>query len=390
MSGGLCVAPDESEVYNAGGERILTVGASTIVSRNGRWALIVQNNFGGSYMLSVADLADRRHFADGRPVFGPRTVGSYGVADDGSVIDPSYRGIFLLHRDGKNEQLSDKSGLQMAGAIDSAAETAAWVIDETLSVWRRGKGVAVLGEHSANPVITADGALVLVRARVGDGYQCVIVRTDGSGSKQVTFEPEGIRTATVSGNGHVVWAVTIRGRLLKVDLFDRTTAGGYRPRPFLLGTPFQPSINPGLEDYASSPGAPLSFQASVVPTDLFSVRVGELSAPILEIGNGTVTVQMPWEAMAATPYSPYQIEIVPEQPSGWTSAASLRMYPADPRFTAVAHQEFEGAVDEAHPAHPGEIIHLYGTGFGPVSPPVPTGQTAPYRRCPPPLRWNAR
>jgi uncharacterized protein (TIGR03437 family) len=49
------------------------------------------------------------------------------------------------------------------------------------------------------------------------------------------------------------------------------------------------------------------------------------------------------------------------------------MYPAYPRFTAVADQEFEGAVDEAHPAHPGEIIHLYGTGFGLLSPPVPTG-----------------
>jgi len=90
LSGGLCVAPDESEVYNASGERILTAGGSTIVSRNGRWALIVQNNFGGSYMLFVADLQTGVTSPTDAAGFGPRTVGSYSIADDGTVIDPSY------------------------------------------------------------------------------------------------------------------------------------------------------------------------------------------------------------------------------------------------------------------------------------------------------------
>ncbi len=48
-----------------------------------------------------------------------------------------------------------------------------------------------------------------------------------------------------------------------------------------------------------------------------------------------------------------------------------------PKLTVSAHQDFSGPITSSQPAQPGEIIHLYGSGFGPVTPPVPDGEAAP-------------
>jgi uncharacterized protein (TIGR03437 family) len=41
------------------------------------------------------------------------------------------------------------------------------------------------------------------------------------------------------------------------------------------------------------------------------------------------------------------------------------------------HQDFSGPITSDKPAQSGEIIHLYASGFGPVTPPVPDGAPAP-------------
>src|SRR6516164_346343 len=41
------------------------------------------------------------------------------------------------------------------------------------------------------------------------------------------------------------------------------------------------------------------------------------------------------------------------------------------------HQDFSGPITSDKPARSGEIIHLYASGLGPVTPPVPDGATAP-------------
>ena len=43
----------------------------------------------------------------------------------------------------------------------------------------------------------------------------------------------------------------------------------------------------------------------------------------------------------------------------------------------IAHQDFHGLVSAADPAHPDEILHLYLTGLGAVTPAVATGQPTP-------------
>jgi enamine deaminase RidA (YjgF/YER057c/UK114 family) len=48
-----------------------------------------------------------------------------------------------------------------------------------------------------------------------------------------------------------------------------------------------------------------------------------------------------------------------------------------PKLLASVHQDFSGQITSGQPARAGEIIHLYGSGFGPVTPPVPDGASAP-------------
>jgi enamine deaminase RidA (YjgF/YER057c/UK114 family) len=48
-----------------------------------------------------------------------------------------------------------------------------------------------------------------------------------------------------------------------------------------------------------------------------------------------------------------------------------------PKLMSSMHQDFSGPVTSTKPAQSGEIIHLYASGFGPVTPGVPDGAAAP-------------
>lgn len=48
-----------------------------------------------------------------------------------------------------------------------------------------------------------------------------------------------------------------------------------------------------------------------------------------------------------------------------------------PKLLTSVHQDFSGQITSSQPASAGEIIHLYGSGFGPVTPPVADGVSAP-------------
>ncbi len=65
------------------------------------------------------------------------------------------------------------------------------------------------------------------------------------------------------------------------------------------------------------------------------------------------------------------------QPSNSFSTQKQNFAPAffisgNTNYAAAQHADYS-LVDAAHPAKPGETIMIYGTGFGPTNPPVPTG-----------------
>jgi enamine deaminase RidA (YjgF/YER057c/UK114 family) len=48
-----------------------------------------------------------------------------------------------------------------------------------------------------------------------------------------------------------------------------------------------------------------------------------------------------------------------------------------PKLMSSAHQDFSGPITSDKPARSGEVIHVFASGLGPVTPAVPDGATAP-------------
>jgi uncharacterized protein (TIGR03437 family) len=143
-----------------------------------------------------------------------------------------------------------------------------------------------------------------------------------------------------------------------------------------IGSPFVTSITPagpgsaGEADGASLAGAEL--------------RIDGRTAPLLYSSPSAIVFQIPWETRAE------DVELTLDTATGPFLAAfpvSLREINAvavklgpetnqGPAPVAI-HEDWGSLVTVANPARPGEIVHIYATGLGPVYPPVPTGTASP-------------
>jgi uncharacterized protein (TIGR03437 family) len=104
---------------------------------------------------------------------------------------------------------------------------------------------------------------------------------------------------------------------------------------------------------------------------------------------------VPWDLTSNTPNE--QVPLTVETPG----KNSLFEFPVSyivisagpsPSVAAIAHQNWDGLVTYTSPAHPGEIVHIWAAGLGPVSPELPAGAAAPsaepLARLVPPLLCN--
>jgi uncharacterized protein (TIGR03437 family) len=92
---------------------------------------------------------------------------------------------------------------------------------------------------------------------------------------------------------------------------------------------------------------------------------------------------VPWETPAA---QPVDIEVLTHVHTSAEAKAQGSVTPSvskpsllpDPTFAGgrAIHEAWSGFVTLDKRAHQGEIVHFYGTGFGPVQPPVSTGEPA--------------
>jgi uncharacterized protein (TIGR03437 family) len=110
-----------------------------------------------------------------------------------------------------------------------------------------------------------------------------------------------------------------------------------------------------------------------------SVTVGGIPAPLLALNAGTsdqINVQIPFELSGAS-----QAEVVVNNNGQMTAAERIFLGTAPALFTlsqdgtgaaAILHADFS-PVTASRPAAAGEMILLFGTGFGEVTPSVPSG-----------------
>jgi uncharacterized protein (TIGR03437 family) len=84
--------------------------------------------------------------------------------------------------------------------------------------------------------------------------------------------------------------------------------------------------------------------------------------------------QIPWEAR---PSNSVPVSVEGESPFEVLGTV-VNVVPLKPRFaTPAIHQDWSGFVTTASPARPGEILHFYAVGLGPVQPSVATGVPGP-------------
>jgi uncharacterized protein (TIGR03437 family) len=239
--------------------------------------------------------------------------------------------------------------------------------------------------------LSADGSAVLFFSAAdfdgtnSDGLpQCWIVDTISKAVTAVGHDPAGIAEATMSGDGRIVWAATLAGRLIRIER-AAGTAKEIVPQTTMLDVPrLTPSAAPGSLVRLTGRGLAEQYAAAAapLPTTLAGAQVladGQ-PLPLLSVSPTEIVFQVPWETQGVgtltvnRPPSPFEgllwssLQIWPSFPVAWTLSDGT---------PAVLHQDLHGPVTANDPAHPDEIVHLYVTGLGPVTPPVATGAASP-------------
>jgi uncharacterized protein (TIGR03437 family) len=151
---------------------------------------------------------------------------------------------------------------------------------------------------------------------------------------------------------------------------------------------YQPAISPGAWVVIFDTNPSLTARTwnpntevidGVFPTKLdgVGVTIDGKSAALYYISPGQLNVQAPDD----TATGPVQVVVTTPQGTATATATmqtvspGLFMYPVGSRYYAIAqHLTLPYLVGPSNPAHPGETLVLWATGFGPTSPPTPSGQ----------------
>ena len=136
---------------------------------------------------------------------------------------------------------------------------------------------------------------------------------------------------------------------------------------------------------SSRPWQASDFSGNTLPTvlDGVTVKINGKSAAICYISPTQVNVQAPTDTATGT----VQVEVISPYGSA-TGTATLQQYAPgfytfQNKYVAAVHTDgvyvapvgYFGAAYASRPAQPGEVLLLFGTGFGPTNPAVPAGQT---------------
>lgn len=125
-----------------------------------------------------------------------------------------------------------------------------------------------------------------------------------------------------------------------------------------------------------------TLQGGRLPLNLggVSVLIGGQRAPLYFVSPTQINAQLPANLVGRP--QPWALRVVREGLLDAAEAQVLVRESAPGLFPVVAHVDFSvvGRGDPAGswPAAPGEIVILFGTGFGPTQPPVEEGQLPPF------------
>jgi uncharacterized protein (TIGR03437 family) len=397
---GTCRNPDYIHgIVAASGRPETEVQGRVHVSRNGRWVLRESDlEFGPVAYVEVSDRQTGavRRIAVSRSAY---LEGFPRVTSAGSALIYS-NALWLLHPNGNHTYITaygldpdaDSRWFNVRTPRVSMDDAGTLVAYETNTgepqVYTVRPGIEESGRLVAQqawaPSLSADGSRLLFVS--GTVPQAWIASTSGGDPRRATDDPAGIAEATLSGDGNVIWAATLAGRIIRVDVASSQTRE-IVPRTVVIetnafGFPLQTAS--GAIASLLGRGLAASYATSGVPlaTELGGVRVlaNDRSLPLFSVAPEEIRLQVPWEISGRTVVTLAGTDSPFEQ----RTSITLDVRPAAPSFLRdrsglplIVHEDFRGLVTRDDPARPGEVLHLYLTGLGPVTPSVATGEPAP-------------
>ena len=329
--------------------------------------------------------------------------GGKTVADNGTAVVANGPALYFI-RGQEETQGPNRSGSGYPGeaVIDAAASVVVYSMYDwstsrlSIRIYRIAEQsdsvLATLpGADSHTPYLSADARRVMFLSDASGLAQIYTVDTNGGDPRQVTHDPTGVLSAAMSDDGKVAWYFSGAGRLYRLDLDsgDSQEQLGRTPQIDM----FLPPGSAG--SLYTIPGAGFGDQVYLaesfpLPRSLggVSVSVNGVDSPLFSVSPTQIMLQIPFEAQGpgtsvevrAESSSPF----VPRTSFETTVGAFAKFLPNLPSPSAyggfaalAAHEDWSGLVTSASPALPGEIVHLYGTGFGSVDSQPPDGMPAP-------------
>lgn len=376
-----------------------TLAGLVRLSRNGRYLLryfypyegptgqiqIVDRVTGAARAIPVSNLEELQ--------------GARLITPAGTALIHAAGSLWLARSDGTTQRLNARLpalvpsrffDIALHAAMDDAASTIVYQTvgspTASLELIRPGdndpRPLVTAAEGATNPVLSADGrrVLFLSRANWSGGRneagrrQAWIVSTESGQIQPVTNEEAGIAEATLSASGQAAWAITFAGSLLHIDL-NGGIAREIIPRTTVID---RDALDFPLRAAA---GSLARITGRGLTASLTAAGRSNSPAPILAVSPTEILFQVPWDWSG-----PIELSTPPSPTSPFEQIASrtAEVQAAHPAillnaggFPIIAHDDFHGLVSEDDPARPGEILHFYVSGLGPVSPPVETGRVTP-------------
>jgi uncharacterized protein (TIGR03437 family) len=330
------------------------------------------------------------------------------VSDAGTAVFFDSRNIYLLQ--GDRISAIPTLGLTFDAVIDAAGEKIAFAAGGTCNeiacptaptqvrLTSPGASESQLLASGYAPSITDDGRQVLYLSDRSGSPQVYMIGTDGAGDRQLTNETDGITRAIVSGDGTVSYAVTGRGRLIRIAAASGTVRELIPSSPYVgtswnVGWTYLTALPPlAPNKLVTLPGTGLAASGATVAAPLAAslggvrVNIQGIAAKIAAVGPDSVTVIVP---AGATPDAAAVVQVNVETETPFEGARVATVTASAPEFLPgpplqfysglmlAAHQDWSGLISEQSPARPGEVVHAYAVGLGPTNPAVGYGEAAP-------------
>ncbi len=370
--GSSCLFISRAATTITSNDQLLNFSAFSSISPNGRFAALYSNVQASPTDPLAADSIRLLDLATGQITTLGKQPASSGqfVTDNGTTLIATNTGLRLIGP----AQSKDLPLTRIASCLLLTNEATRIVYEVT----EAPAGIRIIDIATgtdqplfpgSKPTLALDGRTLTY---LNTDNQISIADLATRSTRPLSSEAEPILEQTISSNGTTVAAITKSGRILSINTTNSqvTQLLDAPPQPATLFTGMVPGsynelIGSFPEDFI--PNLKLSNQ----PDPIFLGRTAK-----------GIAFQIPWEA------KPDEASLLSfnAKNSPWEStvlrnvqAISARILPIDDLSIAV-HEDWSSPINTSNPASPGETIHLFGTGYGPVDGTLESGKLTPTNR----------